>query len=180
MRLFLTGFMGAGKTTVGRHLAARLGREFVDLDEEVERRAGMSVRRIFETLGEPEFRRLEAEELQRAAARDEVVVATGGGTVCFPANARLLRAQGITVWLNPSFATLGARIGAGSKEDRPLFRNETQALALYRQRLPAYRAAADLAVEVGPAEAAEEVAARIVLRLGVRPAGRGTDGTPSI
>lgn len=167
MRVFLTGFMGAGKTAVGRRLAERLGWAFVDLDEEVERRAGASVRRIFETAGEPEFRRLESEELARSLDLEDVVVATGGGTVCFPANARLLRASGITVWLNPSFATLAARLAGGGKEDRPLFRDETQALALYRARLPAYRAA-DLTVEVGPAEAPEEVAARILLRLGVR------------
>ncbi|HEX5759719.1 MAG TPA: shikimate kinase [Thermoanaerobaculia bacterium] len=176
MHLFLTGFMGSGKTSVGRLLAARLGWRFVDLDAEVERRAGASVRRIFETLGEAEFRRLEAEELQRAAAGDEAVVATGGGTVCFPAHARLMRAGGMIVWLNPSFATLAARLAAGGKEDRPLFRDETQALALYRERLPAYRAA-DLTIEIGAAETPEEVAARILLRLGVRRAGRAPDGT---
>jgi len=169
VRLFLTGFMGSGKTSVGRILAARLGWGFVDLDEEIERRAGMSVRRIFETQGEGEFRRLEGEALRQAVERDEVVVATGGGTVAFEGNARLLHAAGVTVWLNPAFATLAARIGGGqaAKEDRPLFRDATQALALYRQRLPAYRTA-DLTVEVAAAEAPEEVAARILLLLGRR------------
>jgi len=170
VRLFLTGFMGAGKTSVGRIVAARLGWAFVDLDEEVERRAGMSVRRIFETLGEPEFRRLESEALRQAAALDDVVVATGGGTIAFPDNARLLHAQGVTIWLSPSFSTLASRVdaaGVPGREDRPLFRDATQALALYRQRLPAYRTA-DLTVEVGAAEAPEEVAARILLLLGRR------------
>ncbi|MGH9363615.1 MAG: shikimate kinase, partial [Thermoanaerobaculia bacterium] len=115
MRLFLTGFMGAGKTTIGRLLAGRLGCPFVDLDEEVERRAGMSVRRIFETLGEPEFRRLEAEELAKSVSREDVVVATGGGTVCFDESARLVRARGLTVWLKPSFATLTRRIAGAAK-----------------------------------------------------------------
>lgn len=170
MRVFLSGFMGAGKTSVGRLLAARLGWEFVDLDEEVERRAGMSVRRIFEAMGEPEFRRLEAEALRQAIARDDVVVATGGGTVTFEANARLLKAHGVTVWLKPSFDTLAARLAAAGgvgKEDRPLFRDQSQALALYLQRLPAYRAA-DRTVEVGVDEEPEEVAARILLLLGLR------------
>ncbi len=170
MRLFLTGFMGAGKTSIGRIVAARLGWAFVDLDEEVERRAAMSVRGIFDTLGEGEFRRLEAEALRQAVAGDEVVVATGGGTITFEANARLLRASGVTVWLNPSFSTLAGRIGAAGrmgKEDRPLFRDAAQALALYRERLPAYRAA-DFTVDVAPEEAPEEVAGRILLLLGRR------------
>jgi shikimate kinase len=170
VRVFLTGFMGAGKTSVGRILAARLGWAFLDLDEEIERRAGMSVRAIFETFGEPEFRRLEAEALRQASALDDVVVATGGGTIAFPENARLLHSQGVTIWLNPAFSTLAARVGAAGgfgRLDRPLFRDETQALGLYRQRLPAYRTA-DLTVEVGAAEAPEEVAARILLLLGRR------------
>ena len=97
------------------------------------------------------------------------MVATGGGTVCFAANARAAaRARASpsgSTRASPPWSRASAR---GGKEDRPLFRDETQALALYRERLPAYRAAADLAVDVGPAEAAEEVAARIVLRLAER------------
>ena len=89
-------------------------------------------------------------------------MATGGGTVTFEANARLIRANGVAVWLNPPFATIVARIGALGKEDRPLFRDETQALALYRERLPAYRRA-DLTVDVAPQEGPEEIAARIAL-----------------
>ena len=67
----------------------------------------------------------------------------------FEANARLIRANGLSVWLNPPFATIVARIGSLGKQDRPLFRDEVQALALYRERLPAYRRA-DLTVDVGP------------------------------
>jgi shikimate kinase len=165
VRVYLTGFMGSGKTAVGRELAERLGAPFVDLDEEIERRAGMTVREIFEQLGEPAFRGLEQEALRATGELPDVVVATGGGTVTFEANARWIRSNGVSVWLNPAFATIVARIGGLGKRDRPLFRDEVQALALYRERLPAYRRA-DLTVDVGPAERPEEIAARIVLMIG--------------
>lgn len=167
MRIYLTGFMGSGKSTVGRLLAARLGAPFVDLDEEIERRAEMRVREIFEQHGEPVFRQMEREALEATLALQDVVVATGGGTVAFEANARLIRDNGLAVWLNPPFATIAARVGGLGKKDRPLFRDETQALALYRERLPAYRRA-DLIVDMAPQEGPEEIAARIALRLGER------------
>ena len=85
----------------------------------------------------------------------------------FEANFRMMRASGLSVWLNPSFATIASRIGGLGKTDRPLFRTETQALALYRERLPAYRRA-DLTVDMAPQEGPEEIAARIALRLGER------------
>jgi shikimate kinase len=167
MRIFLTGFMGAGKTTVGRLLAERLGVPFVDLDPEIERQAGMSVREIFASRGEGEFRRLEREALAAALAQPDAVIATGGGTVAFEANARLIGASGLAVFLNPPFATIAARIGGRGKLDRPLFQDEAQALALYRERLPAYHRA-DLTVDVAPGEDAGEVAARIALLIGTR------------
>ncbi|HBL28171.1 MAG TPA: shikimate kinase [Acidobacteria bacterium] len=167
MRIYLTGFMGSGKSTVGRLLAARLGVAFVDLDEEIERQAGLRVREIFAEHGEPVFRRLEREALEATARLPEAVIATGGGTVTFEANARWIREHGFTVWLNPAFATLAARVGGLGKEDRPLFQDETQALALYRERLPAYRRA-DLIIDMAPQEGPEEIAARISLRLGER------------
>jgi len=168
MHLFLTGFMGCGKTTVGRALARRLERPFVDLDMEIEARAGSSVREIFARGGEPLFRRLEQETLREAVRGHDAVIATGGGTVTVEANLELLERGGVTVWLDPPFSAIAARIGAGGKADRPLFESETQALELYRRRLPAYRRA-DLRLAIDADERPEEIAARVELLL-ERPA----------
>jgi shikimate kinase len=167
MRVYLTGFMGCGKTTVGPLLARRLGAPFIDLDREFERRAGMTVREVFERQGEPAFRAMEAEALRGTLALPDVVVAVGGGTLTFEANARLAAANGLSVWLNVPFATIASRIGGLGKADRPLFKEESQALALYRERLPAYRRA-DLTVDIAPEEGPEEIAARIALLIGNR------------
>jgi shikimate kinase len=167
MRIFLTGFMGCGKTTVGRRLAQRLGVGFVDLDEEIERRAGMTVRQIFEQQGEPVFRQMEAEALRGTLGLPDVVVALGGGTMAFETNAALIGANGLSVWINPAFATISSRIGGRGKADRPLFKDDVQALALYRERLPAYRRA-DVTMDVASDEGPEEIAARIALLIGNR------------
>src|SRR5256885_14320763 len=110
----------------------------VDLDEEIEQQAAMRVRESFGKQGEPVNRSREAEALRRVVSLPETVVATGGGTMTFEANLRLIHASGLSVWLHPPFATIASRIGGRGKTDRPLFRDEEQALALYRQRLPAY------------------------------------------
>jgi len=162
MRIFLTGFMGAGKTTVGRHLARLLALPFADLDEEIEMGIGMTVRQIFEQRGEPEFRRLEQEYLTMLCGRPELVAATGGGTVTVRANRELIGRAGLSVWLHPPFSILAERIQAEGKEDRPLFRDETQAWNLYRERLAAYRRC-DVRSDIEANEKAEEVAARISL-----------------
>lgn len=178
MRVFLTGFMGAGKTSVGRALGARLGFPFLDLDEVVERGAGRSIRDVFARCGEPEFRRLERDTLAELLARPrltDLVLATGGGTVAQEPCRRLLAAAGLTVWLNPPFACIVERIGALGKMDRPLFHDETQAWALYRSRLPAYQRC-DVRLDVTAEESADEVAARLELLLAERRRQRPGEG----
>ncbi len=165
MRVFLTGFMGSGKTTVGRLLSERLELPFIDLDHEIERCADMTVTEIFRQGGEPLFRRLEQDVLASCvAAEPESVLATGGGTLTVERNRRLLADSGVSVWLDPPFSVITERIGGLGKLDRPLFRDASQALELYRRRLPIYRRA-DLRLEVDREEAPEEVAARLALLL---------------
>jgi len=164
VRIYLTGFMGAGKTKVGCRLAELLAMPFVDLDREIEAAAGMSVRELFARYGEAGFRQRERATLAATLDQESVVVATGGGTLTFPENHELIAGRSLTVWLNPSFDAIVARLGGMKKLDRPLFRDETQAWELYQSRLPAYRRC-DLQVDVGRAESADEVAARLALLL---------------
>ena len=118
--VFLIGFMGSGKTTLGRALAARFaGTRYVDLDEEVEREAGMSVREIFATFGEAGFRRLESEALRRLASEAGMVVGCGGGTPCQPGNMDLMNRGGLTVVLRASDEALHRRL-TEAQGSRPL------------------------------------------------------------
>lgn len=163
-RIFLTGFMASGKTAVGSALADRLGYRFLDLDREVEARAGASVREIFARRGEAAFRDLEHRALAATAAAGEVVVATGGGAVVFERNRALIRRLGVSVWLDPGFETLLARLDEEGRRERPLLRDPEQARRLYESRLGAY-ARADLRIEIAADETAPEVAARIARSL---------------
>lgn len=141
----LVGFMGCGKSTVGRLLAARLGWRFVDLDPLIEARAGSSITQIFERQGEPAFREMERETLARTLGEAveqgrPIVIALGGGTLAQPGSAEMLRAAGCAViWLQCTPEVLLARCATMS--NRPLFRDERSFLELYRMRLPFYEKA---------------------------------------
>ena len=108
----LIGFMGTGKTSVGRLLAARLGCAFHDLDKKIEERHGMSIPAMFAEYGEPYFRAREKEAVQDAACRSNLVIATGGGTVKDAENAALLRQNGILVALTADADTILTRTAA--------------------------------------------------------------------
>jgi len=165
LKIFLTGFMGAGKTSVGHLLAERLAVPFVDLDARIEADCGKRIVEIFAAGGEGEFRRLERESLA-AILREpgEMVVAVGGGTFTDAETLSLAQRVGVVVWVHPPFAEIVRRIGALGKSDRPLFRDESQAFDLYRARLDSYRQA-EIRVDVAAGETPEETAGRIALLL---------------
>ena len=156
--VFLIGFMGAGKTTVGRILAGKLGFHFVDLDEIVESNAGKSVRAIFAELGEDEFRRLESDALERARGMKRTVIALGGGAFISEDNRAIIDQTGEAVWLDcPLEICLGRISRDGS---RPLLAGEAEMKALLERRRPFY-ALADHVVQTGDCSA-EEAAQRIL------------------
>ena len=116
--IILTGFMGTGKTAVGREIAARMGRPFVDLDDLIVQRAGKSIPEIFAQDGEPAFRALEAAICGEMAAPAGLVIATGGGAVVNPANREALAAGGTVICLEADLETILQRVGRG--DDRPM------------------------------------------------------------
>ncbi len=162
----LTGFMAAGKSTVGRALADLLGWRFVDLDCEIESCAGLRIHEIFARHGEAHFRQLEAEALRRSLRDSSVatVIALGGGTFIDPRNAESLRRQGARiVFLEMPVGKLLQRCRAAGEATRPLASDAAAFCALYAQRLPQYRQA-ELVINT-EGKAAGEVAREIARRL---------------
>lgn len=118
MRIFLLGFMGSGKTTIGRKLARQLGYAFVDLDQVIETRAAMSIPQYFNDFGESAFRELERECLQAGLPKQNVVVATGGGAPCYLDNMAWMNQNGMTVYLMLPPRALASRLKGST--NRPL------------------------------------------------------------
>jgi shikimate kinase len=143
--LCLAGFMGSGKTTVGTLLARQLAWRFVDLDDRIEEASGLRIPEIFERLGEPAFRQIEADQLRAALGRvfemkESIVLALGGGTYAQTGAPEFLRAAGVpVVWLDSPVEVLLAR--CMTMTGRPLFRDEGAFRALHAQRLPFYQQA---------------------------------------
>lgn len=137
MIVFLTGFMAAGKSRIGRELGTLLGYDFLDLDDQIELTTGASIPAIFAEEGEAGFRRRESEVLEAACKLDRTIVATGGGVVQVPSNIRLMRESGVVVWLDPPLEVILARLSR-SPTPRPLFQSEDQVRKLYASRLEAY------------------------------------------
>jgi shikimate kinase len=149
-RLFLVGMMGAGKTTVGRQLAKRLGKTFYDADREIEARTGVSVAVIFDIEGEAGFRKREAEVLEQMTSLDDIVLATGGGAVLDPRNREHLRNRGFVIYLHALPPVLWQR--TRTDKSRPLLQDEDprgRLEQLYALRDPLYREVADLVIETG-------------------------------
>jgi shikimate kinase len=143
----LVGMMGAGKSSIGRRLAGRLGIPFVDADTEIEKAAGMSIAEIFTAQGEPYFRAGEARVIVRLLESGPQVLATGGGAFMNPETRAVIRGKGISVWLRATLEVLNRRIKR--RNDRPLLRGSDPVETLRRlidERYPVY-AEADLTVE---------------------------------
>ncbi len=141
--IVLTGFMGTGKTAVGRRLARVLGREFLDLDELVEEQAGLSIVEVFARRGEAAFRRLEHQACLAVARRTGLVVATGGGAVVDPASRRALQESGFLICLTATPEEIAKRIGAD--RNRPMLQTDRgsrqeRIKSLLEARAPHYNA----------------------------------------
>ncbi|WP_416898347.1 MAG: shikimate kinase [Minwuia sp.] len=164
--IVLVGLMGAGKSTVGRRLAQRLGRRFVDADDEIERAAGMTIPEIFETYGEQHFRDGERRVISRLMADSGIVIATGGGAFMNEATRALIRGHALSVWLKADLDTLVRR--CAKRTDRPLLKGGDAATTLQQlmdARYPVY-AEADYTVESG-VDSHDQVVDRIMEVLGV-------------
>lgn len=164
--LVLCGFMGCGKTSVGRRVAKLLGCKLCDLDRYIEEREGMAITEIFEKFGEAGFRQREAQAVEEVARQGGMVVASGGGTVLFPHNVELFHQNGSTIlFLDVPLAALQERLKNDKR--RPLLQkpNRRQVIEeLFNQRIPLYRAAADITVDAG---APPVVVARRIVDLGL-------------
>jgi len=148
--IFLVGLMGAGKTTIGRILARKLGKRFIDSDHEIEARTGASIPWIFEIEGEASFRRREAEVIRDLTAQDGIVLATGGGAVLNPDNRAYLQARGRVIYLRANVASIMLR--TSHDKNRPLLQTadpRKKLEELTAQREPLYREIADLVIDTG-------------------------------
>jgi len=138
-RIYLVGFMGAGKTTVGRELAQLVGYQFLDIDSEVEAVEGRTIEALFRERGEGYFREKEWEILASTALRHEVVVATGGGLFLAPMHRNFIRRHGAAVWLDVSVDEAWSRCAATG--GRPLFTTPDELTALLDARRSRYELA---------------------------------------
>ena len=121
--IFLIGFMGSGKTTLGRKLASRMGYEFIDLDHKLEQQVELSIAEYFSFFGEDAFRKLESEVLKKTVYPENVVISTGGGLPCYFDNMDWMKTNGKVVYLKLPPKTLADRLENG-KEERPLLQDK--------------------------------------------------------
>ena len=157
-RIFLVGPMGAGKTTIGRRLAKSLRKNFVDADQELERRTGASVALIFDVEGESGFRDREKRIIDELTQRDDIVLATGGGAVLDAENREVLASRGFVVYLHALVDDLVERTRRDS--NRPLLNTDdplSKMHELLKHRDPLYRRIADLVVDTGSLNLSEVV-----------------------
>lgn len=163
--VYLVGMMGAGKTTIGRQLARRLNRRFLDTDHEIEARTGVKIPVIFEIEGEAGFRRRESQLIEELAADGGCVLATGGGAVLDPANRAAMRRSGVVVYLLVTPELLWER--TRNDKNRPLLQvadPRARIEELFQLRDPLYREVADLTItggRGGPAAVVRQIEAEL-------------------
>ena len=148
--LILVGMMGSGKTTMGRALARHLGKSFVDSDEEIKQRTGVSIPHIFDVEGEPGFRVRECDVIADLVKRDNVVLATGGGAVLMEQNRLQLQQNGIVIYLRANVHDLWQR--TRHDRNRPLLQTKDpygKLTELHQQRDPLYQQVADVVIQTG-------------------------------
>lgn len=171
MNIVLIGYRGTGKSTVARLLSAQLQWPLVATDQEIVAETGMSIPRIVEAHGWDHFRDLEARIVARVAARDQVVIDTGGGVIVRDENVELLRRNGVIVWLKADLHTIAARIQDDT--ERPSLTGSKSFLEeieeVLQERTPRYAKAAELAIDTGE-ESPESIARRIFAHLEGRAA----------
>ena len=148
--IFLVGLMGSGKTTVGRALAKKLNKRFFDSDHEIEARTGASIPLIFEIEGEASFRQREADMIRELTAHEDVVLATGGGSILDPRSREFLKSRGLVIYLRAGVNSILQR--TGHDKNRPLLQTadpRRRLEELTQQREPYYREVADVVIETG-------------------------------
>jgi shikimate kinase len=167
--IFLVGMMGAGKTTVGKLLAKHLDKSFIDCDEELQQRTGVTVAHIFDVEGEAGFRRREAALIHELVLMDNIILATGGGAVLDPGNRACLAQNGLVVYLKGSVQDLWQR--TRHDRTRPLLQTADplgRLKELYSQRDPLYTAVADLTIASGK-QSAHHLVAKLEQELKLLP-----------
>ncbi len=156
--IVLCGFMGSGKTVVGKELAKILGVKFVDTDELIEKEQGVAIKAIFAAHGEEYFRDLEYEMCKKVAEMNGAVVSTGGGAMTFQRNVDAIKQGSKVVFLDASFDVICDRIGDNTS--RPLFQDKDKAKKLYDERKSKYLSAADYVIngDMGARKTAMQIA----------------------
>ncbi len=146
--IILCGFMGCGKSTIGRKIASKSEKEFVDMDRYIEEKAGMTVAEIFEKYGEEKFRELETEACSELAEKSDLIIAAGGGTLTFQRNIDILEKTGRIVFIDVSYEMLRERLKRDTR--RPLLQveNRNEVIKdLLEKRTPIYRKAASIYID---------------------------------
>ena len=143
--IVLCGFMGTGKTSVGKELAKRLNYTFLDTDELIEQEQSITIKKIFEKYGEEYFRNLEYEACKKVSEMKNLVISTGGGAMIYKRSVDIMKKKNIVIFLDSSFEVICKRID--KSDTRPLFQDKNKARKLYNERKEKYKEIADYTIQ---------------------------------